>query len=63
MSPFRKRRDLDAAISAIREQLHTGYLLTCTPASPGPGFHAIRVTAAREAATVRARPGYYITEP
>jgi VWFA-related protein len=63
MIPFRSRKDLDAAISSIGEELHTGYLLTYTPNDASPGYHRIAVTVARDGALVRARPGYYVAEP
>ena len=63
MIPFRGRKDLDAAISSIGEELHTGYVLTYTPSDAGAGYHRIGVTVARDGAVVRARPGYYVAEP
>lgn len=63
MIPFRGRKDLDAAISLIGEELHTGYVLTYTPSDAAVGYHRIAVTVARDGATVRARPGYYVAEP
>lgn len=63
MIPFRSRKDLDAAISSIGEELHTGYVLTYTPSGSGAGYHRIGVTVARDGASVRARPGYYVAEP
>jgi VWFA-related protein len=61
--PFRRRNDLDAAISSIGEELHTGYVLTCTPDDHAPGYHAIRVAVVRSGVEVRARPGYFVSTP
>jgi VWFA-related protein len=62
MIPFRKRADLDAAISLIGEDLHTGYVLTYTPSDSAPGYHRIRVAVNRADAGVRARPGYFTAQ-
>jgi VWFA-related protein len=63
MLPFRKRTELDAALSAVGEELHTGYLLTYTGSDSSSGYHRIEVRVEREGASVRARPGYFIAQP
>jgi VWFA-related protein len=56
---FRKLRDLEAGISAIGEELHTGYVLRYTPDHYDSGYHRIRVLVNRPDTIVRARPGYF----
>ncbi len=59
--PFRKQRDLEAGISAIGEELHTGYVLTYTPDRLDAGYHHITVKVGVPGVSVRPRPGYYIS--
>jgi hypothetical protein len=60
--PFRKRRDLEAGVSAIGEELHTEYMLSYTPDRLEMGYHRIRVQVDRPEAVVRARPGYHVPQ-
>jgi hypothetical protein len=53
-------KDLENAVSAIAEELHTEYLLSYSPAGGEAGYHRIRVEATRPNVKVRARPGYYL---
>jgi len=57
--PFRRQRDLEAAIAAIGREFHTGYVLRYTPDNADPGYHRIRVEVTEPGLSVRARPGYY----
>jgi VWFA-related protein len=60
--PFRRLRDLEGAVSAIAEEIHTEYVLRYAPNPYEPGYHRIRVHAAPANAAVYARPGYYVPE-
>ena len=59
---FRSLPDLEAAISAIAEELHTEYELSYTPSQYDPGYHRVLVEVERAGAKVRSRPGYYVAE-
>jgi VWFA-related protein len=61
--PFGNLRDLESAVAAIGEELHTEYLLSYTPADAEPGYHQIRVEVDVAGAAVRTRPGYYVATP
>jgi hypothetical protein len=58
--PFRNLRQLEAGLASIREELHTGYVLSYTPDRADAGYHRIRVETPGRVLSVRARPGYYI---
>jgi VWFA-related protein len=63
---YRALRDstIQTALDKIGGELHTQYVLSYAPSPESvPGFHAIKVTVARENIKVRARPGYYLTSP
>jgi hypothetical protein len=60
--PFRDLRQLEAGISAIGEELHTGYMLSYAPDQPAAGYHRIRVETPGRPAAMRARPGYYVAD-
>lgn len=57
--PFTKLTGLEAAIEKLGEELHAQYVLSFTPKSPTPGYHALTVTVALPKVTIRARPGYF----
>ncbi len=61
--PFRKPKDFEAGISAIGEELHTGYVLSYSPDRYDGGYHHMRVAVDRAGVTVRSRPGYFVNEP
>ena len=58
---FLKQARLETVIAAIGEELHSQYTLSFTPSSPiDHAYHEIQVrVAARPAAIVRTRPGYW----
>jgi len=58
---FVNQKDLENAISAIGDELHSQYLLTYTPTNREEGgFHEIVVTVDRADVKVRTRPGYWV---
>jgi VWFA-related protein len=58
---FKSQRELDRAITAVGNELHSQYLLTYTPNNQDEaGFHNIVVQVAKPGLTVRARDGYYL---
>ena len=58
---FVSQRDLESAMSAIGDELHSQYLLTYTPTNREEGgFHEIVVTVDRPDVKVRTRPGYWV---
>lgn len=58
---FVTQKDLERAIGAIGDELHSEYLLTYTPTNKDEGgFHDIVVTVNRPGAKVRTRPGYWV---
>lgn len=56
--PFRRQRDLEAAIGAMGVELRSAYLLSYYPASADSGYHKIRVEVDVPGAKARCRPGY-----
>jgi VWFA-related protein len=60
-----KQASIEKAIDEIGGELHAQYTLSYRPAGTDPsGYHEIRVqVASRRAATVRSRPGYYLSSP
>lgn len=62
---FRALRDstILAALERIGSELHAQYVMSYSPATDRPaGFSTIRVDVSRRNLTVRARPGYYVTD-
>jgi VWFA-related protein len=58
---FVNQKDLESAMSAIGDELHSQYLLTYTPTNRQEGgFHEIVVTVDRPDVKVRTRPGYWV---
>lgn len=54
---------LQSALDRIGSELHAQYVLSYKPnAGSAPGFHRIRVTVSRADVSVRARPGYFLTQ-
>jgi VWFA-related protein len=60
--PFRKLKDFEAGISAIGEELHTGYILSYSPDRYDAGYHRIRVELDRTGVVIRSRPGYFVPD-
>ena len=58
--PFRNLRELESALTAVGEELHSGYILSYQPDRDDPGYHRIRVEVARRDVVVHTRPGYYM---
>jgi VWFA-related protein len=58
--PFRNLRELESALTAVGEELHSGYILSYRPDRDDPGYHRIRVEVARREVVVHTRPGYYM---
>lgn len=57
---FTKLRGLEHVIERLGEEIHSQYLVSFAPVSPGPGFHAIEVKVrGRPELIVRTRPGYW----
>lgn len=58
---FIKQRDLEKAVSALGEELHSQYLLSYSPSNQDEGgYHEIRVEVNRPRLEVRTRPGYWV---
>jgi VWFA-related protein len=58
---FIKQRDLEKAVTALGEELHSQYLLSYTPSTQDEGgYHDIRVEVNRPRLEVRTRPGYWV---
>jgi VWFA-related protein len=58
---FVNQKDLESAMSAIGDELHSQYLLTYVPTNKDEGgFHEIVVTVDRPDVKVRTRPGYWV---
>ncbi len=61
ISTFRDR-SIEMALDRIGGELHAQYTLSYQPpAGEVSGFHEIKVTVSKPDATVRTRPGYYLT--
>jgi VWFA-related protein len=59
-----KDRTIEKVIDEIGGELHSQYTLTYAPTGTNAGgYHDIKVNVDRKDLTVRARPGYYLTEP
>ena len=58
--PFRNLRELESALTAVGEELHSEYILSYRPDRDDPGYHRIRVEVVRRDVVVHARPGYYM---
>ena len=58
--PFRNLRQLESALTAVSEELHSEYILSYRPNRDDPGYHSIRVEVARRDVVVHTRPGYYM---
>jgi VWFA-related protein len=58
---FVNQRDLERAIGAIGDELHSEYIISYVPSNKNEGgFHDIAVTVNRPDAKVRTRPGYWV---
>lgn len=58
---FIKQKDLEKAVTALGEELHSQYLLSYTPTTQEEGgYHDIRVEVNRPRLEVRTRPGYWV---
>ncbi len=58
---FVSQRDLESALSAIGDELHSQYLLSYVPSNKGEGgFHEIVVSVNRPNLKIRTRPGYWV---
>jgi VWFA-related protein len=58
---FIKQKDLEKAVTALGEELHSQYLLSYTPTTQDEGgYHDIRVEVNRPRLEVRTRPGYWV---
>lgn len=57
---FRKQRELEDALSAVGVQLRSSYLVSWTPSSAEPGYHAVRIDVAKPGAKSYSRPGYWL---
>ena len=58
---FSTQKELDHAVSAVGEELHSQYLLTYSPSNQEEaGFHDIVVQVNRPDLKIRARDGYYL---
>jgi VWFA-related protein len=56
--------DLDDAFDAINDELRSQYIITFTPNTPRDGeFHEIKIVTKQKGLRVRARRGYYATQP
>jgi VWFA-related protein len=58
---FRKQSELESEIATIGVELRSAYLLSYTPGSSEPGYHAIRVEVAAPGARTLSRPGYWLS--
>ena len=59
---FTRQKGLEDAIAKLGSELHSQYVLSFTPEKPEPGYHKLQVKVSREKATVRSRPGYWVSE-
>jgi VWFA-related protein len=56
--------DLDDAFVAVTDELRSQYIVSFSPNTPRDGrFHEIEIVAKRDNLRVRARRGYFATEP
>lgn len=62
--PFTRQKGLEDAIAKFGAELHSQYVLSFVPQDAAPGYHDLDVSLARAGRFhVRARPGYWATEP
>jgi hypothetical protein len=60
---FARQKTLEAALTRLGEELHSGYLLSFVPEGAEPGYHKIDVRLTRRGdCRVRARPAYWFAE-
>ena len=59
-----KNRSIENAIDEIGGELHSQYSVSYAPTGTNEGgYHAIKVSVAKNGLTVRSRPGYYLGPP
>jgi VWFA-related protein len=61
--PFTRLKGLEEAIEKLGDELHSQYLLSFTPENRTSGYHTLDVRVAGGDFRVRARPGYWSTQP
>lgn len=61
--PFVRLKGLEEAIQKLSGELHSQYVLSFTPAESTVGYHRLEVRVAGRGYRVRARPGYWSTQP
>ncbi len=62
--PFTRQKGLENAIARFGVELHSQYVLSFVPQDAAPGYHNLHVSLARAGTFhIRARPGYWSTEP
>jgi VWFA-related protein len=61
--PFTRLKGLEEAIQKLGDELHSQYLLSFTPEDRTGGYHTLEVRVAGGDFRVRARPGYWSTQP
>jgi VWFA-related protein len=62
--PFTRQQGLETAIAKFGAELHSQYVLSFVPQDAAPGYHNLQVSLARAGRFhIRARPGYWSTEP
>jgi VWFA-related protein len=62
--PFTRQQGLETAIARFGAELHSQYVLSFVPEGAAPGYHNLQVNLARIGRFhIRARPGYWSTEP
>jgi VWFA-related protein len=57
---FHKQSELEQAVATLGVELRSTYLLSYSPNSTEPGYHAIRIEVDVSGAKVFARPGYWL---
>ncbi len=61
--PFTRLKGLEEAIQKLGAELHSQYLLSFTPDDLAAGYHRLEVRVGTGDYRVRARPGYWSTQP
>jgi VWFA-related protein len=62
--PFTRQKGLEDAVAKFGAELHSQYVLSFVPQDAAPGYHDLEVSLARAGRfRVRARPGYWATDP
>jgi VWFA-related protein len=61
--PFTRLKGLEGAIQKLGAELHSQYLLSFTPEDSTGGYHRLEVRVGSGDFRVRARPGYWSTQP